>query len=245
MTTGIILAGGLGSRLSPLTDIENKHLLPVYNRRMIELPIGSLVEAGVKDIILVTGGKHPGRFLEFLKNGHDFGINHLYYAYQEGNGGIVDALKLANPFIKHGESCVVILGDNYFEDSIKEYITDWKKNPIGAKTILTKVSDPKRFGIANLSEDKKKIVSIVEKPLAPESNLAVTGLFLFDYYVWDFCNQVTASHRNETEITDVLDIYNRLNLLGYHIYDGYWGDMGVFRTLMDVSDRRRDIDRGF
>jgi len=245
MTTGIILAGGLGSRLSPLTNTENKHLLPVYNRRMIELPIGSLVEAGIKDIILVTGGKHPGRFLEFLKNGHDLGINHLYYAYQEGEGGIIDALKLAFPFIKYGDPCVVILGDNYFENSIRNEIVNWEYKHYGARTILTKVSNPKRFGIANLSDDNKKIISIEEKPVTPKSNLAVTGLFFFDYYVWDFCNQVVASKRGETEITDVLNIYNRLNLLEYSIYDGYWGDMGVFKTLSDVSKRLENIDRGF
>ncbi len=232
----IILAGGLGTRLLPLTNIENKHMLPVFNMRMIELPIMTLVEAGLKDIILITGGKHPGRFLEFLKNGHSFGIKHLYYAYQEGEGGIADAMKLAFPFMEYKEPCVVILGDNYFEEPITPHIQNWMKNPHGARIILKEVEDPQRFGVVELDKSNQ-ITSIEEKPTNPKSNLAITGCYFFDYFVWDFVQQISPSERGELEITDILSIYRKLNLLGFYKYEGYWSDMGTFETLSKVSSR--------
>jgi glucose-1-phosphate thymidylyltransferase len=236
---GIILAGGLGTRLAPLTRNDNKHLLPVYNKRMIEYPIKTLVDAGIKDIILVTGGKRPGAFLELLKNGKDYNANRIYYTYQDGNGGISDALKLAEPFLEPGESCIVILGDNYFEDNIAKNIEEW--NGSGASVFLKHVEDTSGFGIAEIQGNK--IVSIEEKPVKPKSNLAILGLYMFDHNVWRYIKQIKPSIRAELEITDVLKIYMKDNNLSYTFYNKFWSDMGIFQTWVDVSIRmaKKDI----
>jgi glucose-1-phosphate thymidylyltransferase len=208
---------------------------------MIEYPIHSLVSAGIRDIILVTGGRHPGRFLELLKNGSKHGIEHLYYTYQEGEGGIADALKLAQPFVTNSESCIVMLGDNYFEETIEDHVWDWENCPGGARVLLKEVPDPERFGVAEL-DGEDHIVSIEEKPEKPKSSFAVTGCYFFDRHVWDFARQITVSKRNELEIVDILNIYHRLNSLDGFIYEGYWRDMGKFETLHEVANRREDID---
>lgn len=243
---GILLAGGLGTRMLPLTATENKHFLPVYHKRMIEYPIATLVDAGIRDVILVTGGKNPGAFLELLKNGKSHGLNRLYYTYQEGNGGIADALKLAEPFIEEDEDCVVILGDNYFEDGISDCMEQWeaaKKTwwkterglPAGAFVILKQVDDPERFGIAEINEDR--IVSIEEKPRHPRSKNAILGCYMLDSAFWPWLDQLTPSKRGELEIIDILHRYMNMGALSYAFYTGYWSDLGTFESWMEVSNR--------
>lgn len=229
---GIVLAGGLGSRLQPLTQNDNKHYLPVYNKRMIEYPIETLVSAGIDEIILITGGQKPGQFLELLKNGEAYGIKKLFYTYQDGNGGIAAALKLAEPFVDVDESCVVILGDNYFEDKIEI------KPCNGALISLVKVSEPWHFGIAEVIENK--IISIEEKPQEAKSDLAIVGLYQFDYRVWRYLDQVSPSDRGELEITDILKLYMSDGLLEHHLYDGFWSDLGTFDAWMKVSQRIKE-----
>lgn len=235
---GIVLAGGLGSRLQPLTKNENKHYLPVYTKRMIEYPIRTLVRAGIKDIILITGGNKPGEFLGLLKNGKQHGIERLYYTYQEGNGGIADALKLAEPFMEEGEDCAVILGDNYFEQDIT--IPD---KVYGAHIFLKEVDEPWHFGIATISGDQ--IISIAEKPKTSESNLAILGCYLFDHHVWDLLERVKPSDRGELEITDLLKEYMGIctpePYISHQFYNGYWSDMGTFESWMEVSNRVKKL----
>jgi len=236
---GIILAGGLGTRLAPLTKDTNKHLLPVYDKLMVEYPIRTLVEAGITDIVLVTGGKRPGAFLEYLKNGRDFGIDRLYYTYQEGNGGIGEALGLAEPFMHPDEGCVVILGDNYFENReiISQNLKVWKTMfaEEGSLVFLRQTETPWHFGIAEVKDDV--IVSIEEKPSEPKSDLAVLGCYAFDAKVWSYLKAIKPSGRGELEITDVLEQYMKTETLGYSMYNGYWNDMGTFQTWMEVSKR--------
>jgi len=231
---GIVLAGGMGSRLSPLTQNDNKHLLPVYNRRMVEYPIQTLVDAGINDIILITGGKRPGAFLELLKNGLDVGVSRIYYTYQQGSGGIAAALKLAEPFLELGEPCIVVLGDNYFEDGLSNQIASW--NGHGSHVFLKEVDCPWVFGIAEV-EEGERISSIEEKPKSPKSNLAILGAYAFDYNVWKYLDLVTPSHRGELEITDVLTYYMERDELTFSMYEGYWSDMGSFDSWMEVSKR--------
>ena len=230
---GIVLAGGLGTRLYPLTRNDNKHLLPVYDKRMVELPLATLVDGGIKDIILITGGHSPGKFLEIFKNGRSVGARRLYYTYQEGEGGIADALKLARPFMRPKESCVVILGDNYFECGIREHYRSWDKR--GAHVFLKKVDSPWSYGIAEIEDEK--VVGIEEKPKQPKSNLAIVGCYMFDHTLWSKLEKIELSKRNELEITEVLKLYMRDLDLTYSFYDGYWQDMGTFENWMDVSRR--------
>mgnify|MGYP003952304229 CR=1 FL=1 len=237
---GIVLAGGLGTRLRPLTKHDNKHLLPVYDKRMVEFPLMTLVKAGIDDIILITGGHNPGKFLEIFKNGNSIGAKRLYYTYQEGEGGIADALKMARPFMQSEEPCVVILGDNYFEDGIKDQYNKWSKN--GAQVFLKEVEAPWAYGIAEI--DGKKIISIEEKPKEPKSNLAIVGCYMFDYTLWSKLDNIEPSVRNELEITDVLKLYMADKGLGYSFYDGYWKDMGTFETWMETSRRIASISQG-
>jgi len=226
----------MGTRLAPLTNNDNKHLLPVFDRRMIEIPVQTLVDAGVDDIILITGGNRPGAFLELLRNGASHGIRRLYYTYQVGNGGIADALALAEPFIDPVEKCVVILGDNYFEDGIKDAIKKFMvTGGEGASCVLKKVDNASRFGVAQVRN--QTIISIEEKPEKPKSNLAILGCYLFDDKVWDFVKQIEPSARGELEITDVLRHYMEAGQLQYSIYRGYWSDMGMFDSLAEVSQR--------
>lgn len=225
---GVILAGGLGSRLRPLTLVTNKHLLPVYNCPMIYYPIQCLVNAGIKDILIVTGGEHAGDFLKLLKNGKDLGIGHLEYAYQEGEGGIAEALKLAEEFADNDKICVV-LGDNIIEGNIRKAAGDFFTQSTGAKILLKEVEDPERFGVVRLENDK--VAEIIEKPADPPSNLAVTGIYFFDPSVFEICRTLKPSDRGELEITDVNNAYLERGDLTYEVLDGWWTDAGTFESL--------------
>jgi len=229
---GVILAGGLGKRLYPLTRISNKHLLPVYNKPMIYYPIQTLVDAGIRDILIVTGGNHAGEFLRLLGNGKDFGLKHINYAYQEGEGGIAEALKLAEHFVDN-DKVVVILGDNIIEKGIKKQVEDFKKQPRGAKILLKKVKDPERFGVAEMKNGK--VVSIEEKPKKPKSDYAVTGIYMYDSKVFDIVRTLKPSRRGELEITDVNNAYIKRKELTCGILDGWWTDSGTFDSLLRAN----------
>lgn len=242
---GVILAGGLGTRLYPLTHVTNKHLLPVYNQPMIFYPIKTLVNAGIKDILIVTSGPHVGHFLGILKNGKELGANHLEYAYQEKpDGGIADALALAKDFAD-GEDIAVILGDNTTDVNISEPVKSFKK---GATVFLKKVSDPKRFGIAVFdSKDSTRIAEIEEKPKNPKSNYAVTGLYIYDNSVFDYIKKCNSNYagRGELEITEVNNFYIKANQLSWEELKGFWVDAGTFDTLFQASkywaEKRRHL----
>ena len=225
---GVILAGGLGKRLDPLTRITNKHLLPVYCKPMIYYPIRTLVDAGIQDILIVTGGNNAGDFLRLLGNGTEFGLKHINYTYQRGEGGIAEALGLAEHFA-HGEKIVVILGDNLIEKSIKKYVEDFRRQPGGAKVLLKKVPDPERFGVAEVRG--KKIIKIEEKPKKPKSDLAVTGIYMYDARVFDIIKPLKPSKRGELEITDVNNEYIKSGGMTFDILDGWWTDCGTFESL--------------
>src|SRR3989344_5322230 len=203
---GIILAGGLGKRLGPLTKITNKHLLPVYDQPMIYYPLNLLVDAGIKDILIVTGGNHAGEFLRLLGDGQAFGLTHINYTYQEGEGGIAQALGLAKHFAK-GSRIVVVLGDNILEHGIYDHVQRFRKQKQGARVLLKKVEDPARFGVATMKAGK--IVVIEEKPKNPKSDLAVTGVYMYDEQVFDIVKTLKPSKRGELEITDVNNAYLR------------------------------------
>lgn len=226
---GVILAGGLGTRLYPLTHVANKHLLPVYDMPMIYYPIKTLVNAGVTDILIVTSGPHVGQFLGVLKNGKELGVRHLEYAYQEKpDGGIADALSLAKDFADN-QSIAVILGDNTTDADISAEVKNFSE---GALIFLKKVPDPKRFGIAVFDkDDTSKVIRIDEKPKNPESDLAVTGLYLYDANVFEYISQVNPSGRGELEITDVNNIYVAKNNLRWAELKGFWSDAGTFDSL--------------
>ncbi len=229
---GIILAGGLGTRLEPLTRITNKHLLPVYDKPMIYYPISTLVEAGIKDILIVTGGNNAGEFLRLISNGSDFGLKHINYTYQNGEGGIADALRLAEHFADK-DKIVVILGDNVMEKSIKKYVQNFQKQPKGARILIKKVDEEARFGVVELKN--KKIVSIVEKPKKPKSNFIVTGIYMYDSQVFDIVKTLKPSERGELEITDVNNTYLKKGQLEYDILDGWWTDCGTFQSLFNAN----------
>jgi glucose-1-phosphate thymidylyltransferase len=233
---GIILAGGLGTRLRPLTLVTNKHLLPVYDRPMIYYPIQCLLNAGIRDILIVTGGEHAGDFLKLLKNGKHLGIRHLEYAYQEGEGGIADALKLAEEFADGGKICVV-LGDNIIESNIKRASGAFFTQASGAKLLLKEVPDPERFGVARFEGEpgQGKIVEIIEKPKKPPSGYAVTGIYFYDHDVFTMCKALKPSGRGELEITDVNNAYLQRGDLTYEILDGWWTDAGQFESLHRAS----------
>ncbi len=225
---GIILAGGLGTRLQPLTLVTNKHLLPIYNKPMIFYPIEKMVEAGITDIILVTGGNFAGDFLRLLGNGHDFKLSHINYVYQKGEGGIAEALGLCEHYAS-GDSIVVILGDNIFEDSITEAVKEFDKTKQGARIFLKEVPDPQRFGVAELRGDK--VVGIEEKPKQPKSNYAVTGIYMYDTEVFKVIKTLKPSGRGELEITDVNNHYVNKNAMKYEFMKGWWTDAGTFESL--------------
>ena len=225
---GVILAGGLGTRLHPLTKITNKHLLPIYDRPMIYYPLQTLVDAGIDDILLVTGGNNAGDFLKLLGNGKEFGLKQLNYTYQEGEGGIAEALGLAEYF-SEGDSVIVILGDNIIEKSIKTAVDTFKQQGGGAKILLKEVADPQRFGVAEL--DGEKVVNIVEKPKQPKSNLIVTGVYMYDSEVFDIIKTLKPSGRDELEITDVNNRYIQDNKMTFEVLDGWWTDAGTFESL--------------
>ena len=229
---GVILAGGLGTRLLPLTSVTNKHLLPVYDRPMIYYPIECLLRAGIDEVLIVTGGEHAGDFLKLLKNGKHLGLRHLEYTYQEGEGGIADALKLAEDFAEDDSICV-ILGDNIIERNIRRAVEDFRSQQQGAKILLKKVDDPERFGVARIEGDR--ITEIIEKPKDPPSNFAVTGIYLYDHDVFDIARTLKPSARGELEITDVNNEYIRRGTLTYDVLDGWWSDAGTFTSLHRAS----------
>ncbi|MCE9594917.1 MAG: NTP transferase domain-containing protein [Planctomycetes bacterium] len=229
---GVILAGGLGTRLYPLTKITNKHLLPVYDRPMIYYPIQCLVNAGIKDIMVVTGGRKSGDFLSLLGNGKDFGLKHFNYTYQEGEGGIAEALGLAAHWAA-GEKICVVLGDNIIQGNIQRAVDDFVRQPKGAKILLKEVTDPERFGVAELKDGK--VLSIIEKPKQPKTNLAVIGIYMYDPRVFDIIKTLKPSDRGELEITDVNNWFIKDGSMSYEILDGWWTDAGTFESLHRAS----------
>ena len=230
---GIVLAGGSGSRLFPLTKITNKHLLPIYDKPMIYYPIQTLVDAGIKDIMVVTGGKNAGDFLRLLANGKHFGLTHIDFTYQEGEGGIAEALGLARHFADNGKLCV-ILGDNIIEGSIRTAVEDFRKQPRGAKILLKEVSDAERFGVAEISGDR--VVHIEEKPKNPKSNFAVTGFYMYDETVFEKIGTLAPSGRGELEITDVNNAYIREGTMTFSYLEGWWTDAGTFESLLRAGN---------
>jgi glucose-1-phosphate thymidylyltransferase len=230
---GVILAGGLGTRLFPLTKITNKHLLPIFDKPMIFYPLQTLINAGIGDILIVTGGNHAGDFLRLLGNGKEFGLKHLNYTYQEGEGGIADALALAEHFSDY-EKIVVILGDNIIEGNIIQAVKDFKKQKEGAKILLKEVPDPQRFGVPEIMDGK--IVRIEEKPKVPKSKYAVIGIYMYDGKVFDIIKTLKPSQRGELEITDVSNAYIREEKMSYDFLEGWWSDAGTFESLYRVSN---------
>jgi glucose-1-phosphate thymidylyltransferase len=230
---GVVLAGGLGSRLNPLTRVTNKHLLPIYDKPMIYYPVQTLVNAGIQDILVVTGGKNAGEFLRLLGNGKDFGLKHVNYTYQEGEGGIAQALGLAEYFAEGGPICV-ILGDNIIEKNVCRAADDFRKTGKGAKIILKQVGDADRFGVAEVQGDR--IVGIEEKPKSPRSNLAVIGIYFYDSTVFEKIRRLKPSGRGELEITDVNNFYIEEGALTFDELDGWWTDAGTFESLLRANN---------
>ncbi len=243
---GVILAGGLGTRLRPLTLVTNKHLLPVFDKPMIYYPIQALVNAGINEVLVVTGGEHAGDFLKLLKNGKQLGLKHLEFAYQEGEGGIADALKLAEDFADGDKICVV-LGDNIIQNNLRRAAGDFFTQRTGAKVLLKAVDDPQRFGVARFDGNpptanasgvggpRPKIVEIIEKPENPPSNFAVTGIYFYDPDVFEVCKTLKPSRRGELEITDVNNYYLQRGDLSYELLDGWWTDAGTFESLFRAA----------
>lgn len=220
---GIVLAGGLGTRLYPLTKITNKHLLPIYDKPMIYYPIRTLVDAGIREIMIVTGGNNAGDFLKLLGNGSEFGLKHLNFTYQATEGGIAEAVGLCEHFAEN-DRIVVILGDNILARSIKKTVSAFKKQPEGALIFLKKVKNPAEYGVAEIKSGK--VVRIVEKPRRPRSDLAVIGVYMYDNRVFDIIKSLKPSRRGELEITDVNNAYIRSGMMNYEIYKGGWADAG-------------------
>ncbi|MGC9970364.1 MAG: sugar phosphate nucleotidyltransferase [Bryobacteraceae bacterium] len=230
---GVVLAGGTGSRLFPLTKITNKHLLPIYDKPMVYYPIQTLVDAGIRDIMIVTGGRNAGDFLRLLGNGKEFGLAHLNYAYQEGEGGIAEALALAEHFADGHEICV-ILGDNLIEGTIRHAMEDFAGQQRGARILLKEVPDAERFGVAEIRGDR--IVGIEEKPRQPKSNYAVTGVYLYDATVFEKIRTLVPSARGELEITDVNNAYIREGTMTFSYLEGWWTDAGTFESLLRAGN---------
>jgi glucose-1-phosphate thymidylyltransferase len=230
---GIVLAGGTGSRLFPLTKITNKHLLHIYDRPMIYYPIQTLVDAGIRDILIVTGGRNSGDFLRLLGNGKHFGLAHINYTYQEGEGGIADALALAEHFADHDKICV-ILGDNIIERDIRAAAEQFHNQPRGAHILLKQVPDAERFGVAEVSGGR--VVSIEEKPKSPKSDYAVTGVYMYDSSVFEKIKTLVPSSRGELEITDVNNAYIREGSMTFSFLEGWWTDAGTFDSLLRAAN---------
>lgn len=226
---GVVLAGGKGSRLWPLTKITNKHLLPVFDKPMIYYPIQTLVDAGIRDILVVTGGSNAGDFLRLLANGKEFGLTHLDFTYQEGEGGIAEALNLAHHFAD-GQKLCVILGDNIIEKPISEAVEAFHRQERGARILLKEVEDAERFGVAEIEDGR--IVGIEEKPARPKSRYAVTGIYMYDETVFDKIKTLVPSGRGELEITDVNNAYIREGTMRFSHLDGWWTDAGTFESLL-------------
>ena len=230
---GVVLAGGLGSRLRPLTAVTNKHLLPVYDQPMIYYPIQTLVNAGITDIMIVTGGNSAGDFLRLLGNGKAFGLKHLNYTYQEGEGGIAAALSLVEHFAG-GESICVVLGDNIIQGNIRAAADAYRRQEKGAKILLKKVSDPQRFGVPEI--DGERVLRIEEKPQQPKSEFAVIGIYMYDGRVFDIIRTLKPSGRNELEITDVNNAYIERGEMTWDALQGWWSDAGTFESLLYASN---------
>jgi glucose-1-phosphate thymidylyltransferase len=230
---GIVLAGGLGTRLYPLTKVTNKHLLPIYNKPMIYYPIELMVDAGIKDILIVTGGNNAGDFLRLLGNGKEFGLHHINYTYQEGEGGIAAALSLAEFFADQNPICV-ILGDNILEGSIAQYVKNFERQGTGARILLKEVPDPQRFGVPEIKGSQ--IIRIDEKPSNPASKYAVTGIYMYDSDVFNIIKTLKPSGRGELEITDVNNSYIERGKMQYDILDGWWTDAGTLDSLIRASN---------
>jgi glucose-1-phosphate thymidylyltransferase len=230
---GVVLAGGLGSRLRPLTAVTNKHLLPVFNQPMIYYPIQTLVNAGITDIMIVTGGNSAGDFLKLLGNGKAFGLKHLNYTYQEGEGGIAAALSLVEHFAGSEPICVV-LGDNIIQGNIRAAADAYRQQDRGAKMILKKITDPQRFGVPHF--DGQRLVQIEEKPRAPRSEYAVIGIYMYDAAVFQIIRTLKPSSRGELEITDVNNAYISRGEMTWEELDGWWSDAGTFDSLLRASN---------
>ncbi len=233
---GVVLCGGLGKRLEPLTRITNKHLLPVYDKPMAYYPIQTLVEAGIKDIMIVTGGNNAGDFLRLIGNGQEFGLRHINYTYQRGEGGIAEALGLTEHFVS-GSKVVVILGDNIIGGSIKKYVERFKAQEGGARVLLKRVIDPERFGVAQIKDGK--MLCIEEKPARPKSDYAVTGIYMYDARVYEIVKTLKPSGRGELEITDVNNAYLKNGELYYDVLEGWWTDCGLPETLYRAATLMR------
>jgi glucose-1-phosphate thymidylyltransferase len=226
---GVVLAGGTGSRLNPLTRVTNKHLLPIYDKPMVYYPIQTLVNAGVTEILLVTGGRNAGEFVRLLGNGRDFGLKHINYTYQDGEGGIAEALGLAEFFAGNDSICVV-LGDNIIENNVRHAVESFEAQGGGAKILLKEVNDANRFGVAELRGDH--VVGIEEKPRMPKSSYAVVGIYMYDATVFEKIRRLKPSGRGELEITDVNNFYIEEGKLTYEVLDGWWTDAGTFESLL-------------
>jgi glucose-1-phosphate thymidylyltransferase len=229
---GIVLAGGLGTRLYPITKITNKHLLPVYNQPMVYYPIKTLVDAGIRDVLIVTGGNNAGDFLRILRNGEEFGLKQLDFRYQEGEGGIAAALSLAEHFAG-GDSVCVILGDNIYENTLENSVIEFARQGKGARIHLKQVESPQRFGVPVFKDDR--ILRIEEKPKNPQSNFAVTGLYMYDSIVFDIIKTLKPSGRGELEITDVNNAYIERNEMTWEVLKGWWSDAGTFDSLLRAN----------
>lgn len=229
---GIVLAGGLGTRLLPLTKVTNKHLLPVYDRPMVYYPIQALVNAGVTEVMLVTGGNSAGDFLKLLGNGRQHGLKHLAYTYQEGEGGIADALRLAEHFAD-GQPICVILGDNIIERNVLGAAQAFREQQAGAKILLKEVKDPQRFGVPAL--DGPRVLRIDEKPKNPASSYAVTGIYFYDAAVFEIIKTLKPSGRGELEITDVNNAYIQNGQLTWNVLEGWWTDAGTIESLFQAN----------
>jgi glucose-1-phosphate thymidylyltransferase len=232
---GMILAGGLGTRLRPMTLVTNKHLLPVYDQPMVYYPLKCLINAGITEIMIVTGEENAGDFIKLLRDGKELGITRLEYAFQVGEGGIADALKLGKHFVGDDKVCV-ILGDNIIEHNINDAVADFRNQKDGAKVLLKEVHDPERFGVVEFGDDGKTITNIIEKPKDPPSNMAVTGLYMYDADVFNICETLKPSKRNELEITDVNTEYLRRGNLTSATLDGWWTDAGTIESLHRASN---------
>jgi len=232
---GVILAGGLGTRLRPLTDITNKHLLPVYDRPMVYYPIQCMVAAGIDEIMVVTGGPHGGAFFNLLRNGEAFGLKRMAYAHQEGAGGIAQALSLAEKFVDGDDVCV-ILGDNIIGGSIRGAAERFHRQVTGARVLVREVPDPNRFGVLRFHDaERTRISGIVEKPKEAPSSLAVIGIYFYDNQVFDICRTLKPSARGELEITDVNNAYIERGEMEHEMLDGWWIDAGTVESLHQAS----------
>jgi glucose-1-phosphate thymidylyltransferase len=226
---GVIIVGGLGTRLQPMTRVTNKHLLPVGRFPMVYYPLHSLVDAGIRDIMIVTGGNKPGDFLELLHDGSEFGLEHLYYAYQAAPRGIADALRIAEHFVAR-EPCVLMLGDNILNGSIRRYVDNFRRQPVGMRILLKEVPDPERFGVPQF-DAQGRIQRIIEKPAQPPSRFAVIGVYMMDAQVWDILPTLKLSERNQYEITDVQNVYLSRGQLYHDFLECDWSDAGTPETL--------------